>query len=55
MAVIARCLDAMSALQALWEELPLGVQQHILTLTGCPCVRRVSKAWRDAFDAANDT
>ena len=41
--------------QKAWEQLPLGVQQRILVLTGSPCVRRVSKTWRDIFDAANDT
>ena len=41
--------------ESLWHELPLGVQQHILALAGNTCARRVSKACRDAFDAANDT
>ena len=45
----------MSAYAAAWEQLPLGVQQHILMLTGSAWPRRVSKAWRDTFDAANDT
>ena len=40
---------------AAWEQLPLGVQQHILLLTGSSWPRRVSKAWRDTYDAANDT
>ena len=48
-------LGAMTTPQAAWEQLPLGVQQCILVLTGGPWVRRVSKAWRDAFDAVNDT
>ena len=48
-------LDAMSAQQAAWEQLPLGVQQRILVLAANSCARRVSKAWRGAFDAANDT
>lgn len=38
-----------------WHELPIGVQQAILVQSSSPCVRRVSKAWRDAFDTANDT
>ena len=42
-------------IQSLSHELPLGVQQHILALAGNTCARRVSKACRDAFDAANDT
>ena len=46
---------AMTAHAAAWEQLPLGVQQRILVLTGHPSARRVSKAWRDTFDAANDT
>ena len=53
--VTEQCPGAMRAQQAAWEELPLGVQQRILMLTGSPCCRRVNKAWRDAFDAANDT
>ena len=44
----------MSTHAAAWEQLPLGVQQHILVLTGHACARRVSKAWRDTYDAAND-
>ena len=40
---------------AAWDNLPLALQQRILVLTGTPCARRVSKACRDAFDAANDT
>ena len=47
--------STMSAHAAAWEQLPLGVQQRILLLTGHPSARRVSKAWRDTFDAANDT
>ena len=38
-----------------WDDLPLVLQQRNLLLTGNPCARRVSKAWRDTFDAANDT
>lgn len=41
-----------------WDELPLGVWQAILAIlqpSTVPFVRRVSKAWRDAFDAVNDT
>ena len=49
------CLDAVSQQHTAWDDLPLGVQQRILVLAGSPCARRVSKAWRDAFDAANDT
>ena len=37
------------------EQLLLAVQQRILVMTGNACARRVSKAWRDTFDAANDT
>lgn len=40
---------------ASWEQLPRDVQHHVLAMSGMPCVRRVSKAARDAFDAINDT
>lgn len=40
---------------AAWPDLPQGVQQHILALSANVCARRVSKAWRSASDAANDT
>lgn len=53
----AGCRGAMQAQHSAsaWEQLPLGVQQRILLLAGSSCARRVSKAWRDAFDDANDT
>ena len=41
--------------RSLWHELPLGVQQHILLLTGNLCARRVSKAWRNALSTVKDT
>ena len=48
-------MPAMSAQEAAWDDLPRGVQQRILVLTRNPRAWRISKAWRNAFDAANDT
>lgn len=36
-----------------WEDLPLSMQQDVLRQAGNPCSRRVSRAWRAAYDAAN--
>lgn len=40
---------------ATWDRLPPGVQQHVLAFCNNACVRRVSKAFKNAYDAANHT
>lgn len=50
--VIAECDNAVAAS---WEQLLRDVQHHVLAMSGMPCVRRVSQAARDEFDAVNNT
>ena len=40
---------------ASWASLPTFIQQHILVLSANPNVRLASNAFRNNFNAANDT